>query len=70
VAQIEELQKIKEKYLSIECKQELIIEELDHLTPSTYQNILLEQAKAIEFMINSEYRGQFPQLGIENGCVS
>jgi len=39
--------------LGLSDKQSLIINQLDRgLAPSTYQNIMLEQAKSIELMIN------------------
>ena len=48
---ISQLEQLKVKYCGLSDRQGLIIEELEGLRPSTYQNILLEQAKTIEMMM-------------------
>lgn len=54
INEIKMLEDIKMKYLNLNRKQELIVEELAEVKPSTYQNILLEQARTIEYMIKQE----------------
>lgn len=48
------MEEFKEKYNVLAKKQGLIVDELEAIEPSTYQNILLEQAKTIEYMIKLE----------------